>query len=70
MTPEELEQKAKEAFSNAYKEALESGRSTAISKDGKVVEQWLCDELVWEEDIASVPPKFYIEEKVKRRDRD
>lgn len=70
MTPEELEQKAKEAFSNAYEEALENGRSTAISKDGKVVEQWLCDELVWEEVIADVPPKCYIKEKVKKGNRD
>lgn len=63
---EELEQKAKEAFSNAYREALEGGRSTAISKGGKVIEQWLCDELVWEEVIADVPSKCYIREKVKR----
>lgn len=67
MTPEELEQKAKETFSNAYMEALEGGRSTAISKGGKVTEQWLCDELVWEEVIADVPPKCYIGEKIKRR---
>lgn len=68
MTPEDIDNKAREAFSEARKRALLGGSSVLVRKGDKLVEQWWSDGVLWEDEVRDLPCKKFLreDEMVKR----
>lgn len=69
MTSEDIDNKAREAFSEARKRALLGGSSVLIRKGDKLVEQYWSDEVLWEDEVRDLPCKKFLkeDERIKRR---